>query len=383
MRKRYPPRACRPAWLLLALALALVTAGCGGPAAEPTAQPHNVLQATIDVEVFFTNASLGDPCGEAFPVTRTIDRDDPVRGLLGALLAGPTEAERTDGYGSWFDAATADALLDVEVIDGTAHVVFTDLRQLIPDASTSCGSAGLLAQLDTTLLALDDITATRYALADQTAFYAWLHVTDPDAPEPRPPADIEPPATAQPRPPADTDEPVEPGEPDDGTAASELTVARISDEIAAELASPYETPVEVEVSCDRSGPVRGGDVFVCEARSDQLPTTDWGGIVVAVVDRTTIAWSPGTDNPGSTDTLLDIYAEAPHGLACRDLLLPDAIGHPFNGAGTVPLTAYFWSVVYWNLEGQPARMDADGDGIPCETLYDADVISSVLREVTP
>jgi hypothetical protein len=39
--------------------------------------------------------------------------------------------------------------------------------------------------------------------------------------------------------------------------------------------------------------------------------------------------------------------------------------------------------VYWNLEGQPARMDADGDGIPCGTLYDADVIEGALTEIRP
>jgi hypothetical protein len=34
--------------------------------------------------------------------------------------------------------------------------------------------------------------------------------------------------------------------------------------------------------------------------------------------------------------------------------------------------------VYWSLEGEPDRMDADLNGIPCETLYDADAVSSVV-----
>jgi hypothetical protein len=41
------------------------------------------------------------------------------------------------------------------VADGVAHVTFADLRPVIPNASTSCGSAALLAQLDQTLLAFD------------------------------------------------------------------------------------------------------------------------------------------------------------------------------------------------------------------------------------
>lgn len=35
------------------------------------------------------------------------------------------------------------------------------------------------------------------------------------------------------------------------------------------------------------------------------------------------------------------------------------------------------SLVYWFLEGQPDRMDEDGDGIPCETLYAPEVVADV------
>jgi hypothetical protein len=120
--------------------------------------------------VFFVNDTLGDPCGEVFPVTRTVAADDPVTGALHALLAGPTATEQAEGYGGWFSSDTADALLDAHLDDGTVHVTFADLRQVIPNASSSCGSAGLLAQLDDgvtladqTAFALDGVTATRYA----------------------------------------------------------------------------------------------------------------------------------------------------------------------------------------------------------------------------
>jgi hypothetical protein len=363
-----PHRASRVVVTTLTFALALSGCGGGDQAAPPASEP-----GTVAVEIFLTNETLGDPCTEVYPVPRQVDADDPATGTLQALLAGPTDAEAQQGYGGWFSADTADLLLDVEVVDHTAHVTFADLRDVIPNASTSCGSSALLAQLDTTLLALDGIDDTRYAIADQTAFYEWLQLTDPDAPVPPSSPDAD----------ADSDGAAEPSQPEDGSSAPDLRVGRISEVIAAELASAYGTPVDVEVTCDLTGPVRAGDVFVCEARSAQLPDTDWGGIVVAVVDRTTVAWSPGTDNPGSTEGLMEAYADAPHGLFCRDLLVPDAIGHPFSGVGTVPHTAFFWSLVYWNLEGQPARMDADGDGIPCETSYDADVIDGVLTEIEP
>jgi hypothetical protein len=45
----------------------------------------------------------------------------------------------------------------------------------------------------------------------------------------------------------------------------------------------------------------------------------------------------------------------PDGLFCRDL---DARGY-----------SYVAAVEYWRMHGQPDRMDADRNGLPCETIY--------------
>ena len=45
-----------------------------------------------------------------------------------------------------------------------------------------------------------------------------------------------------------------------------------------------------------------------------------------------------------------------HGLYCRDIVV-----NPWTG----PREPF----LYWLLEGSPDRMDADRDGIPCETLF--------------
>ena len=52
---------------------------------------------------------------------------------------------RDRGYTSWFSPATAGALRNVTIKDGTAYVDLADLRSTIPNASTSCGSAAFLA----------------------------------------------------------------------------------------------------------------------------------------------------------------------------------------------------------------------------------------------
>jgi hypothetical protein len=218
MRRDTPHTAVRHGRFSLAhlLVLVLAIAGCGGTAEQPTTEPEPTAE-TVEVHLFFTNDQLGDPCGEAFAVTRTVDADDPVTGALDALLAGPTTAERADGYGGWFSDDTAGMLHSVTVdADGTAHVVFADLRPVIPNASTSCGSAALLAQLDQTLLAFDHIVATRYAIADQAAFYEWLQLGDPDAAEPVDPVPDDTgddPATEDSR--ATEDDPAEDGATDD------------------------------------------------------------------------------------------------------------------------------------------------------------------------
>jgi hypothetical protein len=42
-----------------------------------------------------------------------------------------------------------------------------------------------------------------------------------------------------------------------------------------------------------------------------------------------------------------------------------------------PDMTYFGAVLYWFMEGMPARMDADRNGVPCETLVSPDVVRSV------
>lgn len=59
------------------------------------------------------------------------------------------------------------------------------------------------------------------------------------------------------------------------------------------------------------------------------------------------------------------FRDIDSGLYCRDLA---ARSWGFSGA-----------VSYWMNEGMPDRMDADGDGIPCETVYDQFEIDSWIE----
>jgi len=135
-----------------------------------------VDQVLTTVEVYFSNEALGDPCSEVFPVARQVPADTPAVEAVAALLAGPTADEQAQGYGGWFSAETDGLLRSVGVTDaGTARVDLADLRPVIPNASSSCGSAALLAQLDRTLLQFPEIDATIYSIhGSPEVFYEWL-----------------------------------------------------------------------------------------------------------------------------------------------------------------------------------------------------------------
>ena len=136
-----------------------------------------------------------------------------------------------------------------------------------------------------------------------------------------------------------------------------------------------------QLECRDSEPIGVGGVFACVGRPQTEPglQLDPAGVVIYVLDESGAAvWSAGTDVPDTTERLLEAYDRAPKELLCRDLMSPEVEAFPFTGVGRPPEDAFFWSLVYWSLEGQPARMDEDGNGIPCETLHDADVVSKVL-----
>lgn len=162
----------------------LLLAGCGDgtDAAAPDApEPDPEPPETHEVEVYFTNLELGET-GEVFPVERETTEEDLPLAAFSELLAGPTASEHEEGYSSFFSEQTQELLRSLEVEDGTALVDFdARLPDVIPNASTSAGSASLLAELDATLEQFDEITATRYHLdGDAAAFYEWLQLAVPE-----------------------------------------------------------------------------------------------------------------------------------------------------------------------------------------------------------
>ena len=66
--------------------------------------------------------------------------------------------------------------------------------------------------------------------------------------------------------------------------------------------------------------------------------------------------------PGDIETYLAAASGFEGGQLCVDLGQPDDV------------SGYRTAVAYWLAEGAPERMDADGNGIPCETVFSPDTV---------
>lgn len=132
--------------------------------------PHRTAADTASLTIHFSRAES----------TAAVSRDAPpggptLRAALEHLLRGPTDAERAAGIHSWFSPATEGALRSVTVQQGRAVIDFADLRDLIPNASTSAGSAMLLRELNTTVLEFPSVQTIEYRMEGSCErFWEWL-----------------------------------------------------------------------------------------------------------------------------------------------------------------------------------------------------------------
>ncbi|MCA1850691.1 MAG: GerMN domain-containing protein, partial [Acidobacteria bacterium] len=118
--------------------------------------PVSAPAQTMTLKVYFSNdkpSRSADSCdGKVFPVRRTVPKSTGVaRAALEQLFAGPTSGEQARGYSSFFSAQTASILKGVKIENKTAYVNFTDMREMLGNATTSCGRAIFFGQVEATL----------------------------------------------------------------------------------------------------------------------------------------------------------------------------------------------------------------------------------------
>lgn len=150
------------------------------PSPSPAVSPSPTEQPAQTVQIYLHSGN-SDDCAEVVAVTREVEGIPTLATGMEQLMAGPTEAEAAEGLGGWFTEATSDQLISAELDGEVARVDFEDLRNVIPNASSSCGSAMLLAQLDETAGQFG-ATSTLYSIqGDMDTFYEWLQLVTPEA----------------------------------------------------------------------------------------------------------------------------------------------------------------------------------------------------------
>ena len=134
-----------------------------------------------NVDVFFTrDASLDGSCTRTRGHERRTIGEDVLHDSMNWLLRGPRAGEKKRGAASMFSSRTAGMVNSVRIKDGTARIDFDDFRKKIPGASSSCGSASLLAELNRTAKQFSSVDRAVYSFeGSKKAFYNWLQMEPP------------------------------------------------------------------------------------------------------------------------------------------------------------------------------------------------------------
>lgn len=113
---------------------------------------------------------------DALPVLREVPRDEPLRGAILQLLAGPTADEKAAGFESDFSAETAGMLNYVSLdADGHLTVDFEDFAHLMQKAGTTAGSRMLLHEIGKTVAQFPEVERIEYLFDGSCeAFWHWL-----------------------------------------------------------------------------------------------------------------------------------------------------------------------------------------------------------------
>jgi hypothetical protein len=171
-------------FLVTVVVAAIASVGSFPAGARGDASPKalGARERAVAVRVFFPRRGKGGTsCNHVFPRQRRVAAPAVLAGAMRALLRGPTAAERRLGYGGWFSGKTAGMFRSARIAGGTAYIDFRNFSKLIPNASSSCGSALLLAQLDRTATQFNNVRRAVYSFSgSRRAFYQWLQLTAPE-----------------------------------------------------------------------------------------------------------------------------------------------------------------------------------------------------------
>lgn len=181
----------RISWILaLAALLTSCTVEGGSGPTQPTATPTTTPSVALsDSTTSTTSAASTQVVALAFGVAgaescSTVaihEREVPESGssmdaTFVALVAGPTPQETEGGAQSFFSDTSAGLFRSTNLNDGLLTVDFdASLPSAMNNASTTCGSEHLLAELTTTAFEFEPVSNVTFTLdGDCSSFFTWL-----------------------------------------------------------------------------------------------------------------------------------------------------------------------------------------------------------------
>lgn len=144
------------------------------------------------------------------------------------------------------------------------------------------------------------------------------------------------------------------------STARRITVADVERDLEATINADGAHPGEA--MCQARGELSDWQVLYCTY--NPVPAAEFGPIYLVMLDNHRYAWEVG--GCCGSSPAVEYY---PSGLLCRDLLKPPPGFEADQWQPDLDYLTYGLAVWYWVAEGRPDRMDADGNGIPCETVY--------------
>lgn len=136
----------------------------------------------MTIKVYFgdsnDNPNIED-CSKVKAVYRKVPKTKAVaRVALNELFKGPTKKEKEAGLFSWFTKDSKHILKNITIKNGYAYVNFDKwVLEHMGNATTSCGGANFISEIETTLKQFPTVKKVFYAIEkNPLEFYDWMQV---------------------------------------------------------------------------------------------------------------------------------------------------------------------------------------------------------------
>jgi hypothetical protein len=151
----------------------------------PTCNPPDPMAPGIGQVIITVMYECGNDTtfpGPGLGVARIVPEEggepiDRLEWTLRSLLAGPTDDERAAGFGSFFGAATADALNSVTITDGHVVADFNDAI-IVNNAGTSTGSVFFNAELRRNVFQHTEVDSVEFRVDGDCEAWSGLFESD-------------------------------------------------------------------------------------------------------------------------------------------------------------------------------------------------------------